>query len=233
MWIKVNDRKFPILSLLDQATKFQAAGVLHGERAEHLISVMERHWARHFDCPRTLLTDGAGLLMNFKTEQLNYSSRVFTNPVATCQLLRAAPHHVRPNFVDLQVGIDGLQAARHAIAGLKSRGVTRFLDLGRLNRRNIDDVEDDEEGMQDDAPGDDGEDDGGDELPSVHRRIDDHPGLDLDLHPDYPTGMDSMPVPPKEPADLDLQSDRGRSVSYAPSLAPDDVVAPSGGRPDS
>ena len=48
MWVKVNDRKFPILSLLDQATRYQAAGVLHGERSEHFLSVLERHWVRHF-----------------------------------------------------------------------------------------------------------------------------------------------------------------------------------------
>eukprot|EP00435_Cladocopium_sp_Y103_P058144 s240_g20.t1 len=107
-------------------------------------------------------------------------------------------------------------------AGLKSRGVTRFLDLGRLNRRNIDNVENDEEGMQDDAP-DDG-DDGGDfpEPPSTRRRADDHPGLDLDLHPRDQSGMDLMPVPPHDPADVDLQSAGGRSVGYSPSVALDD-----------
>ena len=124
------------------------------------------------------------------------------------QLIRAAPHHVRPDFTDLQVAIDGLQAARHDIAGLKSRGVTRFLDLGRLNRRNIDDVDDDEEGMQDDAP-DDGEDgDGGDpqEPPSTRRRTGDHPGVDLDLPPGDQPDLDFLPVPEPiaDPPDLDL-----------------------------
>ena len=135
------------------------------------------------------------------------------------QLIRAAPHHVRPDFTDLQVAIDGLQAARHDIAGLKSRGVTRFLDLGRLNRRNIDDVDDDEEGMQDDAP-DDGEDgDGGDpqEPPSTRRRTGDHPGVDLDLPPADQPDLDFLPVPepiadPRD-LDLDLQSAGERSVS--------------------
>ena len=129
----------------------------------------------------------------------------------------------------MQVAIDGLQAARHDIAGLKSRGVTRFLDLGRLNRRNIDD---DEEGMQDDAP-DDGEDgDGGDpqEPPSTRRRTGDHPGVDLDLPPGDQPDLDFLPVP--EPIadppdlDLDLQSAGERSVSYSPSIAPDEAGGP-------
>ena len=136
------------------------------------------------------------------------------------QLIRAAPHHARPDFMDLQVAIDGLQAARHDIAGLKSRGVTRFLDLGRLNRRNIDDVDDDEEGMQDDAPYDG--DDGGDlqEPSPTRRRTDDHPGRDF------------MPVLPMEPTaeptglDLDLQPAEECSVSYSPSIAPDDAGGP-------
>ena len=147
------------------------------------------------------------------------------------QLIRAAPHHVRPDFTDLQVSIDGLQAARHDIAGLKSRGVTRFLDLDKMNRRNIDDVDDDEEGMQDDAPGD-GEDGDPPEPPQHRRRTDDHAGLDLDLQPGDPTGLDFMPVPALEPIaeptglDLDLQSVGERSEEYSPSIAPDDFGVP-------
>ena len=75
------------------------------------------------------------------------------------QLIRAAPHHVRPNFEDISAGVDGLDAARRDVDGLRSRGVTRFLDLSRVNRRNIDDIDDDEEAMDDgDGPGDDGDD---------------------------------------------------------------------------
>ena len=36
------------------------------------------------------------------------------------------------------------------VASLKSRGVTRFLDLDRLNKRNIDEVDEDEEAMDED-----------------------------------------------------------------------------------
>ena len=405
MWVKVKDRKFPILSLLDQATRYQAAGVLHGERSEHFLSVLERHWVRHFGCPKTLLTDegrgwasdefqewvsahmvehlvapgeahtrlalverrhavlrkaveiymadlglsdrdGLRQALAYTIPQLNSSTTVAgyspnqwllgyqpqlagellsdslgpahlegnqpfeetlkrraaaRNAITAAevdrklrrallrkyqrqqgpltlgqscfywrdsrasdlkkirwhgparvvmvehdeqgrprlywvahrtQLIRAAPHHVRPDFTDLQVAIDGLQAARHDIAGLKSRGVTRFLDLGRLNRRNIDDVDDDEEGMQDDAP-DDGEDgDGGDpqEPPSTRRRTGDHPGVDLDLPPGDQPDLDFLPVP--EPIadppdlDLDLQSAGERSVSYSPSIAPDEAGGP-------
>ena len=71
------------------------------------------------------------------------------------QLIRAAPHHVRPNFENISAGVDGLDAARRDVDGLRSRGVTRFLDLSRVNRQNIDDIDDDEEAMDDDQPGDD------------------------------------------------------------------------------
>ena len=50
-----------------------------------------------------------------------------------------------------------LMQQRRDVDGLRSRGVTRFLDLSRVNRRNIDDIDDDEEAMDDgDGPGDDG-----------------------------------------------------------------------------
>ena len=57
------------------------------------------------------------------------------------------------------------------MASLKSRGVTRFLDLNRANKRNIEEVEEDEEMM----------DDGTDE-PALRRpRLEVHPDVDLDL----------------------------------------------------
>lgn len=49
--------------------------------------------------------------------------------------------------------LDDLQSASHVLRNLKSRGVTRFLDLSRANKRNIDDVESDEQ------EGDDGDSD--------------------------------------------------------------------------
>eukprot|EP00435_Cladocopium_sp_Y103_P055307 s1238_g18.t1 len=96
------------------------------------------------------------------------------------QLIRAAPHHVRPNFENISADLDGLDAARRDVEGLRSRGVTRFLDLSQANRRNIDD----EEAMDDD---DDAKDGGLPEIlepPTSRRRFNpdaegDRPGLEL------------------------------------------------------
>ena len=66
-----------------------------------------------------------------------------------------APHHVRPDFrqaADTLVG--DIAEARKSVLELKSRGVTRFLDLSRANKRNIEEVMSDEEEMGD---GDDGQ----------------------------------------------------------------------------
>ena len=50
------------------------------------------------------------------------------------QLLRCAPHHVRPDFRHPEASnLDGLAEARKDVANLKSRGVTRFVDLNRAN----------------------------------------------------------------------------------------------------
>ena len=65
--------------------------------------------------------------------------------------------------------IEDLQSAKKEVQGLKSRGVTRFLDLNLLNRNHIDDVlEEDEEMAGDDYDDDFG---GGDEPPRQRRRI--------------------------------------------------------------
>lgn len=56
------------------------------------------------------------------------------------QLLRAQ---------DISADVDGLREAKRDIDGLRSRGVTRFLDLSRSNKHHTDDVEVDEEAMDD------------------------------------------------------------------------------------
>ena len=99
------------------------------------------------------------------------------------QLLRCAPHHVRPDFRQAaDTLVRDIAEARKSVLELKSRGVTRFLDLSRANKRNIEEVMSDEEGMGDD---DDGQ-------PLRHRpRLDPFTpaspgpagGLDLDLSP--------------------------------------------------
>ena len=53
--------------------------------------------------------------------------------------------------------IGGLEEARRVVSELKSRGVTRFVDLQRANKRHIEEVQSDEEELFDDdddgAPG--------------------------------------------------------------------------------
>ena len=67
------------------------------------------------------------------------------------QLIRCAPHHVRPDFQQIEkTALDGLESVRKEVSALKSRGVTRFLDLRKLNKQNLDDVEEDEQVMDED-----------------------------------------------------------------------------------
>ena len=71
------------------------------------------------------------------------------------QLLRCAPHHVWPDFRQAaDTLVVDIAEARKSVLELKSRGVTRFLDLSRANKRNIKEVMSDEEEMGD---GDDGQ----------------------------------------------------------------------------
>ena len=57
MWIRVGKNKHPILSVIDQATKYQVATLLPSERGEHLIHGLERAWVKHFGVPTTLCSD--------------------------------------------------------------------------------------------------------------------------------------------------------------------------------
>ena len=66
------------------------------------------------------------------------------------QLLRCAPHHCRPDFRQITNNVvDNLLEAKEVLRQVKSRGVTRFLDLNRLNRQYIDDINEDEEMISD------------------------------------------------------------------------------------
>ena len=62
------------------------------------------------------------------------------------QLIRCAPHHVRADVKSFNHAIEDTQTALNTVRQLKSRGVTRFYDLHRVNRQNLADVEDDEHG---------------------------------------------------------------------------------------
>ena len=45
--------------------------------------------------------------------------------------------------------MDNLLEAKEVLRQVKSRGVTRFLDLNRLNRQHMDDINEDEEMISD------------------------------------------------------------------------------------
>ena len=65
------------------------------------------------------------------------------------QLLRCAPHHLRPALEkETDTLINGIQEAKKAMSELKSRGVTRLLDLNVANRRRIEDLESEEEEIE-------------------------------------------------------------------------------------
>ena len=118
------------------------------------------------------------------------------------QLLRCAPHHVRADFRTADTVIGGLVEARRIVGQLKSRGVTRYLDLERVNKRNIDDVDEDEEA--------EGEEDGDDvpQPPLRRQRLDDGVGqsgaVDLDFGDDgHHDDQEDDYTPSIAPADLE------------------------------
>ena len=136
------------------------------------------------------------------------------------QLIRCAPHHVRPDFTNAsQTLLGNLQEAKRHLRDLNSRGVTRYLDLNVSNRRNLDDIEDDE---QEEAPMDfDGDippDDPDDpqEPPRQRRRLLPFPHLDSEE-----TQMDFEDEPSIAP-NLDLEDE----LSIAPTspAVPEDIL---------
>ena len=63
MWLKSGQNKFPILSMVDEGTKYQAASLLSSERSEDYILALERCWLSIFGAPQCLVTDeGRGWL---------------------------------------------------------------------------------------------------------------------------------------------------------------------------
>ena len=58
------------------------------------------------------------------------------------QLLRCAPHHVRPELQrSATTSLEEMVVAKEALAALKSRGVTRYSDLLTQNKRRLEDVD--------------------------------------------------------------------------------------------
>ena len=373
LWLKLGEKKVPILSMVDTATKYQAGAVIYGEKTSDFLHALERCWIRHFGCPKVLVTDegrgwasdemmswasshniqhmispgeahtrlslverrhqvlrkslevymddlklssinGLREALAYTLPQINsnpsvagYSpsqwvigyqpgfpgdllaeglnpchldgsisfeqllekrsaakqalvkadadrrlrrallrryagTNVVLEPGQTCfycrdarhgdlvkirwmgpakvilredddsgkpslywishgtQLLRCAPHHVRSDFRSADTVVGGLVEARRAVAELKSRGVTRFLDLNRVNKRSIDDVDEDEEA-------DEGEDLGIVEPPMRRRRAGDG-------------------EPSSGALDLGNDGDIAEPEDYSPSIAPaDDLPA--------
>ena len=150
------------------------------------------------------------------------------------QLIRCAPHHVRPDFTNSsQTLLGSLQDAKRHLQSLKSRGVTRYLDLNVANKRNIDDVDDEE---QEDSPMDfdagdppDGPDDP-EEPPRQRRRLLPLPQLDsedrqmdfdddeLSITPTTPVGPEEVLDSPPELPELTASPD---GVPLDLTLAPD------------
>ena len=95
------------------------------------------------------------------------------------QLLRCAPHHVRGDLTSSsETAVENLKIASDTLKSLKSRGVTRYIDLNKANKREIDDVEIDEEDFESDAG----------EQESKRRRLD---------------FLDNPPGPPGDENDMD------------------------------
>ena len=57
LWLKLGDKKIPVLSMVDTATKYQAGAVIYGEKTSDFLHALERCWIRHFGCPSVLVTD--------------------------------------------------------------------------------------------------------------------------------------------------------------------------------
>ena len=140
------------------------------------------------------------------------------------QLIRCAPHHVRPDFTNAsQTLLGNLQEAKRHLQSLKSRGVTRYLDLNVANKRNIDDIDDDE---QEDSPmdfdGDEPPDDPDEpqEPPHQRRRLMPLPQLDSEDRPlDFDD--DELSITPTTPAGLE-------EVLESPPEPPDPIALPEG-----
>ena len=57
MWIKIRPQKVPILHVVDLASKFEEATVVHSEKTNDLRRALERRWFRIFGAPGELVTD--------------------------------------------------------------------------------------------------------------------------------------------------------------------------------
>ena len=145
--------------------------------------------------------------LNVPAGNQNTKSRISKSPLAAQaptvaedahREVQWSPHHVRPDFRHPEASnLDGLAEARKEVANLKSRGVTRFVDMKRANKRNVEEIQSDEEELLDAGP------------PRQRPRLDPtlRPGnLDHDLDEDFDQkpgndGIQPMPYTPTTLAD--------------------------------
>ena len=100
--------------------------------------------------------------LNVPAGNQNTKSRISKSPLAAQaptvaedahREVQWSPHHVRPDFRHPEASnLDGLAEARKEVANLKSRGVTRFVDMKRANKRNVEEIQSDEEELPDAGP---------------------------------------------------------------------------------
>ena len=161
------------------------------------------------------------------------------------QLIRCAPHHCRPDFHTLATNaVDNLQEAKAVIQQIKSRGVTRYLDLSKVNKQHIDDVGEDEEMISNSSGG---------EQAAKRRRLDLSPAPSVSYEPSLADEFE-VPVPPEpqdagpamlpatatqhgeqqEPgdADFDGNSDEPSAELFPPPALPDQPSLPPQPSPD-
>ena len=143
------------------------------------------------------------------------------------QLIRCAPHHVRGDVLGREHAADDLQNTLRTVQQLKSRGVTRYFDLERVNKRRLEDVEDSE---QEDGPGDDldsGDDDGS--PPSRRPRLSLPEVENVEEHAEAPGGVPAedkeispfapLPIPEVPLGELPPVPELGSPMTYSPSVA--------------
>ena len=92
-----NQARVPVLSIIDLATRYQAATVLYGQRAMDFVQALERCWLRHFG-PKELLTD----------EGRGWTSDAFVEWVGNQDI----KHYVAPGEAHHRLGV---VERRHAV----------------------------------------------------------------------------------------------------------------------
>ena len=129
------------------------------------------------------------------------------------QLIRCSPHHVRADFTAADTQLADAQEARREVATLRSRGMTRFLDLDKVNKRHHPDELNDDEMASGSEPDDDAG--GGDDLQPPSRRQRTTYDMIPQDEPSFEEAMDQM----QQQLDRERQQNQDDEL-YEPSLAP-------------